>query len=219
MAQFLAEHASAIFALMGTLVGGMVSYVGSWFLRRRDLDLRLWERFLDRRISAHEAVVGLALKMRVMASLEEFDSDGNLIRAPNVMVSREAFEEWLTEFAQVSVPATTWLSIVVKRELNLVQDFMVTLHSSLTRVPSERFLTVGTIVYQDFLDFSSSLERIAFQFFESEARKLKLPELAEHHKYAFEETQLRLQKTVMMSKWTDIQRVIQSATQDHNVES
>src|SRR5690242_16842650 len=97
MAQFLAEHASAIFALMGTLVGGMVSYVGSWFLRRRDLDLRLWERFLDRRISAHEAVVGLALKMRVMASLEEFDSDGNLIRAPNVMVSREAFEEWLTE--------------------------------------------------------------------------------------------------------------------------
>src|SRR5947209_11480448 len=38
-------------------------------LGNRDLDLKLWERFLDRRITAHEAVVELAAKMRIMVSL------------------------------------------------------------------------------------------------------------------------------------------------------
>jgi hypothetical protein len=89
MADFFAHNptlAPAIAALIGVLVGGLLSgvftFLNAWVMRSRDLNLKLWERFLDRRITAHEAVVGLALKMRVMCSLGMVDSSGELVRAP-----------------------------------------------------------------------------------------------------------------------------------------
>jgi hypothetical protein len=206
--EFISNNAAAVVGLAGALVGAILTYFTQWLLRRRDLDLRLWEKFLERRISAHENVVGLALKMRVMTPLGEFDSEGDIPRGPEVMVTREAFDDWLREFARVSAPATTWLSTASKRELNFVQDYLVTVHTNLSNVASECFLQVGALIRQDFIDLSSSLEKATFQFFESEARKLHLGDLAEHHKYALEETKRRLGDTVLLSKWKEIQKIV-----------
>lgn len=140
--EFIWKNVAVVAGLAGALVGAIVTYFTQWLLRRRELDLRIWERFLERRISAHENVLSLALEMRVMASLGEIHSKGDLARAPAVMVSREAFDEWLRKFARVSVPATTWLSTAAKRELNFVQDYLVTLHTNLSKAPSESFLQV-----------------------------------------------------------------------------
>jgi len=100
-------------------------------MRRRDLDLKIWEKFLDRRMAAHEAVIGLAIAMRRMVALGGIDPSGQVVRAPEVMMSKEAFDAWLFEFAEKSSPATTWLSTAVKRELNLVQDYLLTIHVKL----------------------------------------------------------------------------------------
>ena len=183
--------------------------MNAWVMRDRDLNLKLWERLLDHRITAHEAVVGLALRMRIMCPLGQVDR-GEVVRAPQVMMSQEAFDNWLAEFAEQSVPATTWLSTPVKRELNFVQDYFVTLHTNLSGVPSEHFAKVGSFVRQDFIDLSSRLEKTAFEFFKREARELRLNDLAEHHKYPREETDGRLQRTVLLSKWKEIRALIQS---------
>jgi hypothetical protein len=53
MAEFLNHNATAVFSLIGVLAGGILSFLASWLLRRRDLQMKIWERFLDRRISAH----------------------------------------------------------------------------------------------------------------------------------------------------------------------
>jgi hypothetical protein len=82
----------------------------------------MWEGLLDRRITAHENVIGLAIKMRVMVLFGEFDSSSNVRRAPELMVSAQVFSDWLAEFSRSSGPASTWLSTEVKRELNFVQD-------------------------------------------------------------------------------------------------
>ena len=206
--------APAIAALVGVLVGGLLSgvftFLNAWVMRSRDLNLKLWERFLDRRITAHEAVVGLALKMRLMCPLGGVDSAGEVVRAPQVMISKEAFDDWLGEFAEKSTPATTWLSTPVKRELNFAQDYFVTLHTNLSEVPSGQFAAVGSFVRQDFIDLSSRLEKTAFEFFKAEARELRLNDLTEHHKYPLQETKKRLQNTVLLSRWTEVQALIQS---------
>ncbi len=204
---------TAIVALIGVIIGavltGGINLLIAWVTRNRDFNLKLWERFLDHRITAHEAVVSLALKMRFMCPLGTVQA-GEVVRAPQVMMSKDAFENWFAEFSVTSAPATTWLSSPVKKELNFVQDYFVTLHTSLSEVSSERFPMVGALIRQDFIDLSSSLEQKAFQFFEVEARKRRLDDLKEHHKYPLEETTNRLHKTMLLARWPDVQKIIQT---------
>jgi hypothetical protein len=163
--------------------------------------------------------VGLALKMRIMCPLGKVDC-GEVVRAPQVVISKEAFDDWFGEVSEKSAPATTWLSTPVKRELNFVQDYFVTLHTNLSEVSSEHFATVGSFIRQDFIDLSSQLEKAAFEFFKAEARELRLNDLTEHHKYQHEETISRLQKTVLLGRWKEIQAIIQSGqtSTDLNIE-
>jgi hypothetical protein len=146
-----------------------------------------------------------------MCSLGAVDPSGEAVRAPQVMTSKEAFDDWLREFAEKSTPATTWLSTAAKRKLNFAQDYFVTLHTNLSEVPSPNFAAVGSFVRQDFVDLSSRLEKTAFEFFKAEARELRLNDLTEHHKYPIQETKTRLQNTVLLSRWKEVQALIQRA--------
>src|SRR6516164_4378834 len=106
MPEFLTSNVAAVIALAGVLVGGLVtggiSFFNAWVMRNRDFQLKLWERLLDRRIMAHEAVLEISLKMRLMVSFQRVDSAGELVRAPLVMRPKEEFDEWLGEFAEKS---------------------------------------------------------------------------------------------------------------------
>ena len=217
MVELFKQNTPAIIALLGVVVGslltGGLAHWNAQAMRRRDLDLKLWERFLDRRITAHETIVAVALKMRVMVSAFEVDSCGELLRAPQVMISKEELDHWISEFAQTVLPATTWLSTSVKREIYFVQDYLATLNTKLSGVPSEHFAAVGSFVRQDFIDISDRLEKAAFEFFKAEARELRLNDLTEHHKYPLEETNRRLQNTVLLGRWKEIQVLVQSLVQ------
>jgi hypothetical protein len=49
---------------------------------------------------------------------------------------------------------------------------------------------------------------VAFEFFLKEARKRRLNDLDEWHKYPLSETQSRLRDTVLLSKWSEIETFI-----------
>jgi hypothetical protein len=208
MAEFFTHNDTAVLALLGVLVGaivtGGITFATGWIMRKRDLDLKIWEKFLDRRIAAHETVIGLAIVMRRMVALGGIDSAGEVARAPEVMTSKDAFDAWLVEFAGKSSPATTWLSTAVKRELNLAQDYFVTIHANLSGSAPDAFPTVGVLVRQDFIDLSSKLEKAAFEFFTKEAWNLRLTDLNDWHKHPRQLTESRLQDTVLLSKWAEI---------------
>jgi hypothetical protein len=115
------------------------------------------------------------------------------------MISRDTFEDWFTRFTQQSLEGTSWLSTATKREVNFVQDYLITLHLYLERVPSDLFLGLGEIIRQDFVDLSSSLEKAAFTFFQSGVRKLQPDSLDEWHKYKRGETERRLGSTQLVT--------------------
>ncbi|WP_146083419.1 hypothetical protein [Marinobacter flavimaris] len=52
MSEFLTEHASAVFTLAGGFGGAILSFLASWFLKRRDYELSIWERLMERRLAA-----------------------------------------------------------------------------------------------------------------------------------------------------------------------
>ena len=76
--EFLRQNASAVFAVAGVLLGGVLTFAANWRLRKRDYDLRAWERLLDRRVAAHEDVIAIALQMRVVVALGELDTKGEV---------------------------------------------------------------------------------------------------------------------------------------------
>jgi hypothetical protein len=205
--QFLQENASALFGLAGIFAGALLSFFAAWLLRKRDYDLRLWDKLLERRIDAHERLINVALEMRVMVSLGGVGEAGEIVRAPRVLRSQEVFEAWFTRAIESVGTASTWLSIAAKREANLFQDYLVTLHIHLEHVPSDRYLTIGVIVRQDFIDISASLERVAFSFFGRDVRRLKLSNLNEWHKYPREHTEQRLKETQLLRRWNEVSQL------------
>jgi hypothetical protein len=203
--EFINKNASAIFGLIGALGGGAITFLTTWFIKKREYDLRLWDKLLERRIKAHENVIDVALEMRVMVALGGIDNNGEVARAPQVLLSKDEFERWFIRFTQLSMEGTTWLTTAAKRELNFVQDYLITLHQNLSNVPSEGYLSIGQLIRQDFIDLSSELEKNAFSFFECEMRELKLNSLNEWHKYERQVTEKRLKETVLLSCWEKVQ--------------
>lgn len=196
-ATFFSANASAIFALVGALGAGALSAATAFIVKRREFDLSLTAKLFERRIAAHEKVIEIATEMRVMVPLGGSTTDGEVRRAPNVMMSRESFDDWLASFTQRSLGGTSWLSTNAKRELNLVQDYLLTLHMHLGGVPNERYPDLGALIRQDFIDLSSSLEKQSFEFFRTGVRQLQLDSLDKWHKYERKETERRLGETAL----------------------
>jgi len=195
---FIDENASAIFALAGALGGGILSFIGALLLKKQEFSLAVSSKILNRRIDAHEKVIALATEMRVMVALGGVTESGEVRRSPQIMMSRETFEDWFTRFTQLCMEGTSWLSTSTKREVNFVQDYLITLHLYLMNVPSERFLDLGEMIRQDFIDLSASLEKKAFLFFQKGIRKLQPDNLDEWHKYERSETERRLNATALL---------------------
>lgn len=200
--QFLTVHASAIFALVGALGAGVLSFLGGILLKRQEFNLSMSGKLLDRRISAHEKVIALATEMRVMIAIGGVSATGEFNRTPQIMLSREIFEDWFTRFTQLCLEGTSWLSTETKREVNLVQDYLVTLNMYLEGVASDEFPALGGIIRQDFVDLSSALEKKAFKFFEHGIRKLQPDSLNKWHKYKLPETKRRLNSTLLLKNFS-----------------
>ena len=204
MVEFLTQNASALFGLGGALGAVCLTFLTRWLLRKRDYDLRLWDRLLERRIDAHERLINVAIEMRVMVGLGGLDEEREVVRAPQVLISKEVFEDWCTRAVGSGVAPSTWLSIAAKREANFLQDYLVTLKLNLEHIPSDKYLAVGAIIRQDFVEISAQLERTAYSFFERDIRKLRLDDLSEWHKYPRERTEERLKKTQLISRFAEL---------------
>ncbi len=199
---FIYNNSSAIFALIGALGGGILSFIGALLLKKREFNLAISRSIIERRIGAHEKVIALATEIRVMVGLGGLSESGEVRRAPQIMLSRDIFEGWFTRYAQLCMEGTSWLSTLTKREVNYVQDYLVTLHMYLEGVPSDKYPELGRLIRQDFIDMSSSLEKKAFQFFEKGIRRLKPDSLDEHHKYERSETERRLNATSLLLNYS-----------------
>jgi len=139
-----------------------------------------------------------AMELRVMVVLGLEDENGQPLRTPHIMISRDHFDHWFTKFTTGSVSSSPWQTTEAKREANFVQDYMNTLYQTLVDVPSDLFPNVGIVIRQDLIALSSSLEKIVYRFFEKDIRKLRISSLAKWHKYPRSETESKLFATELL---------------------
>lgn len=208
MEELLQQHSSAIFGLLGVFLGGSLSFFANWAMKNREYSLRIWDRLIDRRIKAHENLIAIAIEMRVMVALGGKEKDGEIARAPQVLLSKDEFVRWFVRFTQLTQEGNTWLTTKAKRELNFAQDYLITLHTHLASAPSENYLAIGQVIRMDFINLSSSLEKAAYDYFENEIAKRKLNKLSDWHKYPRQSTESRLKSTALLSNWEGVQQAI-----------
>jgi len=208
MEQTILTNPSAIFAILGTLAGAALTFFGTWILQNQEVKNRLLEKVLDRRIQAHENIIELSKLLRSMVSLGYEEKDGQLARTPILMTSKESFDGFLKQFYKTGTESSTWLSTKVTREYNFVQDYLVNLNEFVTNMDSENFPEVGKLIRQDFIDFSSNLEKFSFEFFTTDLTKLKMNDLSKWHKYPVEVTQKRLAETQFFNRKDDIAKIL-----------
>jgi hypothetical protein len=158
----------------------------------------LWDKLIERRVNAHEKVIGIALEMRVFVLFDGIDSKGETKRYPKILHSEDIFNEWLCKFAEIGNNSSTWLSIHTKRELNYTQDYLLTLNNNIKNIPPEKLHEFGNLIRNDFIEISSHLEKEAYDFFEKDVVKLKLSSLDAWHKYPKPITLERLHKTELI---------------------
>jgi len=193
--EFLTEYSTALFTLVGVLLGALASFMTSSFMAKKETRLKLREKILDRRIGAHEQIVDLSHSMRVMIPLGGLDADGELARTPGILTSEDAFDKWFGYFHKVMTSTSIWLGTSLMHELYLFQDYLINLKEFLRQVPAENYPKVGQVVRLDFVHFSESVEKLAFNFFTNDLENLRIGDLPKWHKYPLKETEKRLQNT------------------------
>jgi hypothetical protein len=192
---FLQQYSSALFGLVGTVLGAALSMLSAWLLRRREYNLRLWETLLDKRIKAHENAIAIAMEMRMTECLGGVIATGKVRRIPRVLVSKETFELWSFQLNNERSLGSTWLAIDVTRELNFLRDYIINLHLKIADIPSECYPIVGELICDDFIDLSASIEKLAVRFFKKGLWRLHISDVEQWHKYQKSETLRRLSST------------------------
>lgn len=206
---FLEQNASAVFTLLGIIVGAVLTFFFTWLLKGRELKLKLREKILDRRIEANDKIVEFSKSLRKASSLDRPDGEGGIAACPAFLVNRNKFDEWYQHFLKIMSKTSTWLSPALTREMNFMQDYMVNLEKFISLLPQEYYPEFGAMIMNDFIDLSQSIEKLAFNFFVKELPKFRMSDITQWHKYTKKETIDRLNKTKFFrlreesNKWTE----------------
>lgn len=64
---------------------------------------------------------------------------------------------------------------------------------------------MGVILRDDFVDFSTTIEKLAFSFFSEDLAKLRINDIRAWHKYPREETERRLAETALFKRRPELE--------------
>jgi len=211
--KLIQDNIAAVFTLIGVIAGYSIQIIGNIFIKDKDFKLRLKEKILNRRIESHEQIIQLTHSIRAMVSMRRTDSNGELARHPVIFSSKRAFYEWYAYYAEIIHKYSAWLSIKVTRELNLFQDYIVTLDEWINVIDNDQsYQEIGNIIRDDLVSFSDKIEKLSFKYIEHDLYKMSTGDLEEWHKYPLKETLSRLDSTVLFKEKDQILEIIHEST-------
>lgn len=208
--------------ILGTgFVGGIVSYFFNYILssklKNKEARLKIIiDKFLDRKIGAYDKVIDFVNLTRTMSVFENnkiddlnvnFDKYDYPLRYPIALGSNKNFSEYEVEFLNLNNIYGRWLNTNITRELNFLQDYIVTLDSLIKNLNDSEIREVGVTIRQDFIDIASNLEKLSFDFYSNGIFKLKIEDKNEWHKYKKEETYERFDNTMLSKYMEDIKKL------------
>jgi hypothetical protein len=204
MDEFIKNNATALFTILGVVIGIIGSFMTASFVANRESKLKLREKILDKRIESHERIISLSHSLRAMFPIGGLDAQGELARIPSILATKKSFDDWMHHYFNTMMLSSNWLGANLIHELNLLQDYQVNLQEFLRNVPEGYYIQVGQILRLDFIYFSERIERLAYNFFINDLEKLRISPLPEWHKYPIKETTKRLESTDLYKRRAEL---------------
>lgn len=202
--KLIKSNMPVIIALSGVVIGAIINNIFNWNIKKRETQLKLIEKLIDKKIQAYEAVLMIAKTLRVVITTLKTDDNSNLITYPNVLENKNKYSELISSFSSIVNSHSHWLDTKTIRELYFVQDYLSTLYQNVENINDENIKTLGILIKQDFIDLLSSLEKIILESYQNKITNLDIKKINGWHKYKKEETINRLNEFLIMKKKFEI---------------
>lgn len=197
---------SSIEAVVLVSVGAIITIVTTRFASRNEARLRVLEKVLDKRISAHEAL-NHELRLMIVMNIVAFDdSPDGITRYPSVLRTRDDFSVWYNQYMLLCSSRSLWFSEDLTREINLFYDYLIELFRYVGAASDEDCRRIGVLVRQDFIDFCGSIDRHVRTFLQEGISDLSIQQTGAHVKYQRKETERRLAATCLMRERASIEQ-------------
>ncbi|MBI0397796.1 hypothetical protein [Cyclobacterium marinum] len=187
-------------ALIGVIIGAIVTTITSWKLKTKETKLRLIEKIFERKIIAHEEILSISQKLKNMIPTYEEDDNLNIKAYPAILKDRDSLDSFLYQFSINTNRNSHWADNSILKELYYIQDYFANLEMFLKNKNVEIYPKIGEILRLDFVELASGLEKIALVFFEKDIYKLNKHHSSGHHKYPIKTTKDRLDKTILLKE-------------------
>jgi hypothetical protein len=171
----LGENVGAFLALLGVIIGALLSFLTTRALKTRESKLRLAERVLEHQIEAYEEVAKLAVSLSNVSAIGYWMRRGQrrLVEVPSFMRSAETLQEWGKNYLAIYNTCTFWLEPELGEEIGLLEAYLYELQRVLTQTHAENSWIVGVLIIPDFKTFSTKLQSLCNKYFALDLLELR----------------------------------------------
>jgi len=155
---------SSIFALVGVILGAILTFVLNKQLKQDEYKTRINEKIIDKRINAHEAILEMSKLLRTTISKQSISETGQLQTYVGMIANKETFENFKTRYYELENFNNHWLDPELNKYTFFIQEYLMNLDLLLKDIDEKHYPDIGQIIKPDFLDFSHRLEESAVKF-------------------------------------------------------
>lgn len=173
--EVIAENFSSLMALLGVIIGAWLTFRFTSSLKKKELDLRLREKLLDRRIDAHEQVARFAQSLGSTVSVGVREDD-KYVSMPAYMIGIKEYQEWSNHWGEIVNSSNVWLMGETSEELALIGMYLRELEKILDNTDTNNLWVIGVELTGDLGTFSMRLGNACQNFFSREALRSQFRE-------------------------------------------
>jgi hypothetical protein len=210
------QNMTALLALLGVVIGALLSYLFTWRLRREESKLQLTEKILDRQIEAHEEIGRLAESLYGVYQIGYYrdDIEGNA-ELPWFLYSVQNYKEFKTKLLQEWNQYRFWLAPDVHEEFALLFVYLFEMEKILVQANPDNFSAVGLILVNDFANFSTRIGNCCRRYLARRVFTLR-PDAGYTalSNSALKDRRKALANTILFSRRNDVETIAKSDPSD-----
>ncbi len=187
-----------IFVVIISFISGFfIKYLLDILSQNKSYRLKLYDKIVDKKIQACDVVLDISKELRLIqqSSTNEYFDDGTLKRYPLVLKDFDSFYIFWTNLTNTFNSHSTWIDIDSQREINFLQDYLISLNSIIYQIKDEELYKIREDILYDFIELSSNIEKSIKNYYLKDFLNIKIIDKLQSHKFKKEETIKRLNQT------------------------
>ncbi|PCH70061.1 MAG: hypothetical protein COC06_06055 [Bacteroidales bacterium] len=202
--EFIRTLISAGIALMGVLIGIIVTTIVNWKIKTKESRLRILEKLYDKRLIAHESFLRIPKLLRTTVSTKNIDENNYFITYIGILNDKKMYENFLGEFYESMNFNSHWFNNDLKKEVWFAQEYLQNVDSLLSQISDENCIKLATMLKSDFTSLANRLEEKTLEFLQTDIQKINIKNKEKDSEFSVSEKQKRFSETDLVKLKNEI---------------